>query len=180
MALNASINWGIECFSCFNSLYKRVLIPIFQGCNNNQPLWSTVGVLLTPYALIFAIHPLWCFDHHFFEIHFQSIGTLRLSKRNFLSGLMVTKFSKFPITVCPMQSQTRCSVLLWKQRQPRTYPSESRSVFFNTVAVETFQFTFSSLRSLWPFTLPWHFCFDVLTDRLFIGALNQKVTNWAY
>lgn len=29
-----------------------------------------------------------------------------------------------------MQSQTRCGVLLWKQRQPRTYPSKSRSVFF--------------------------------------------------
>lgn len=29
-----------------------------------------------------------------------------------------------------MQSQTRCGVLLWKQRQPRTYPSKSRSAFF--------------------------------------------------
>lgn len=29
-----------------------------------------------------------------------------------------------------MQSQTRCSVLLWKQRQPWTYPSKSRSVCF--------------------------------------------------
>lgn len=88
----------LSAFLVLNPCTRGSWFLIFQGCNNNQPLWSTVGVLLTPYALIFAVYPLWCFDHHFIQIHFQSIRTLYLyaslySKWNFLSGLMVTKFS---------------------------------------------------------------------------------------
>lgn len=33
-----------------------------------------------------------------------------------------------PLSLCPVQSQTRRGVLLWKQRQRRAHPSQARSV----------------------------------------------------